>query len=377
MKSQSSLTILLSAVVVFLVLWVYYQFKFTGIETRVVKSFELAKFSKYLDVTKVFSRTSLILSSHNAADDVASKGGLAGTEMARSWICNGPTPPDVKEVRFFLSDETLVLLNRYIESFHMEDVLKVNVTNFTCVDIPVEQGDVEQGKYDERYPVNAYGSEISVSRESEIVSSKNDLSDEIALVRLWYMYRKFKEWTDTYGPTYASRMCSCLEMICPCPRKGIAGSELCKSCPGYKTCVDNTIEWALKQLKGVFNDPDVICTANLYCCYYEHEPCAPAPDYCEFWDAPYCKDCNLVEPRELCVEKISFSDSPEEEYGLVWDDVRGSNKAWFECKDYKYFVSTPLGTKQLDFRVDATTVFHRKGCIACNPCPFVCECRGC
>lgn len=347
-KSQSSLLILLAIVAVVSIVWVLTLFSQASIQTQVLQGDLLLKLAKYLDLLKGISRNSLILSVHRATYFVA-----GGSD---TYICNQPTPPKTDEIRYQLSNETLSALNSYLSKINFtESVLTYNISNFTCVDYPAEESKLNSGIYDEKFSVGTYGSNIQITSNENNISSKNDIFETISKDRFWFLYRKFKKWSETTG--VVDEFCgSCLNSWCSCP----TGSNLaCDSCPPFVQCVNSILENSRKQLVELINDPYVECSADLICCVAESTECPPKGDsVCKSWnDAPSCLGCQLDRHDDLCIKKIASQLSYEaaiDPYRCeAWRENKAAITASFSCVDKKYELSVPpTGERYLRFSVN-------------------------
>lgn len=248
-KSQSSLLVLVSLVGIFLIAWISSLFLSISSSQRSVEETLLSKIMMYLDYIKGFTRDAFILAVHAETRYVASQGGHAASmSYPRSWICNSDVSPSVDEVRFFLSNETMDSLNDYIKNFKINDLPMINITNSTCVDYDVNENTVFSGKNDEKFNVGSYGSRAKVVFENNTVSSGNEVYEEIAQDRFWFMYRKFKEWMPAAENILVGGTCSCLSEICNCPVSHEPGGcyPCQETCPGFNLCLESIVESARK-----------------------------------------------------------------------------------------------------------------------------------
>ena len=313
---------------------------------------KLSKISNYLDILKGYSRHALLLSSYAATKKVALSGGeINEVGIPRNWICNEDVSPDVEDVRYFLSEETLEYLNRYLENSEIEDLPEQDVEPYTCVDYDVNG--VLDGKNDEGFNVSSYGSKIRVTLEDDVVSSENNVYEEIVENRFWFMYRKFKEWTPEGARILNNSVTDCLQHVCDCPSMDSDGvCESCRNtCEKFQNCIEKTIKNALAELK--FDYPYVTCDANLIGCYYNRGMCDE------------CNRCQKEEPEELCVKELGLqSNGNTEPLNILYfqgDEVCGSMEAIFTCTDYKYLLSVE-GERNLEFSVRATIVLEDYDC---------------
>lgn len=316
-----------------------------------------------MDILKGFSRHALLLSSHAATKQVALSGGEVNeVGIPRNWICNEgeDVSPEVEDVRYFLSEETLKYLNRYLENSGIEDLPVQDIKNYTCVDYDVDDN-VLSGENEEKFNVGSYGSKIRVTLEDDVVSSDNDVYEEITENRFWFMYRKFNEWVQ--NQTLYDDVNDCLQDVCDCGTPmgsdGICGS--CEVCPDFQDCIKEAINGTLANLD--FNDPDVTCEANLIGCYYELGMCGAG------WSPPEgeCDKCQTEDAEELCAIGLSFQSNDNPEFlnkiyfqGPV-DDACGSMEANFTCTDNKYLLSVE-GERNLIFSVRATIEVKQYTC---------------
>jgi hypothetical protein len=344
---------------IFTILLIINIFSRTASEKRMISRTELSKLSTYLDFFKGFSRAALLFSVHAGTKTVAGFGGeISKSGLPRNWICNFDVSPSVDEVRYFLSNQTLEYLNRYVPNMKIEDLPQINVSNFTCVDFDVNNA-VFSGAYDEAFNVSALGSEINVSLQENMVSSKNEIYEEIEKVRFWYMYRKFKEWASS--TRFRDYVASCEPILCQkytCNYFDFA----CSDDADLEGCVNNAVQNALKELNSIFNDKYVKCKATLTCCNAVAMKCQQPPP-CE-----KCCACEKEEAGELCGKKYVQTSSSKFSYTQsdnpykisfsgtgcsYWQGNRLDVEADFSCTDEKYLLSVP-GDRKLTFTVHAT-----------------------
>ena len=351
-KSQSSLLVLVTVVAIISVAWVGNLFSQESQLSRIFQSEEFIKLAKFLDILKGISRNSLILAAHRGTYTVAGRG--------ESYICNGPTPPKLEEIRYALSNETNSILNNYLKNINFtEKVLSYNVTPSTCADYPMDESKLSSGKNDENFSVGSYGSSVSVVTVENNVTSKNDNFETITQNRFWFLYRKFKQWSES--SSLASDVCSC---VC---------SGVCNGCDQM------VLEKARKLLETTIGDKYVKCYFQKNCCY-EEVVLYNGPEYdgCITWEnAKGCPLCYLDRKSDLCIKKVSFSEKTDEGTKVIKEaepkkisfspgsstENRAILKATFTCIDEKYELSVPpVGKRNLLFSVDAT-IFLRSLCI--------------
>jgi len=386
-KSQSGLLILIGLVTVFITIWMINMFTSTTQQKRIIETLKLSKLSKYLDFFKGFSRESLLLAVHKGTQSVAEHGGEWNEEgESRYWICNSDISPDIETVRFFLSETTKEYLNRYITNLKDEELTNLYITNVTCVDYDVNDNSVMSGKNDERFNVGAYGSNINISYENDSVQSTNNIYEEIAQDRFWYMYRNFKEWSQT--TSFPGCICGCLASGCCCP----AGDCLTDVCPSFKACVEKCFQKAKGELQSKF-DNYVKCSYTFDCCYIETQVCGNVQSPCEAWrDAPKCNNCFKTNPGPLCSKNLNLlgNDNNKKDYYTLrledeckgtcesWDEVRGAIEGGFYCKDKKYLLSTE-DDRKLIFSVNVMMNVKGKQCekvVKCKGSDDECVCNG-
>jgi hypothetical protein len=356
-KSQSSLLVLVSVIAILGVAWVGNIFSQQTDLSRIIESAGLTKLVKFLDVLKGVSRNSLILSAHRGTFFVAGKG--------ESYICNGPTPPAIDEIRFELTNASLDTLNSYVAHINFtEATLSFNMSNFTCVDFPMNDAALNSGIFDENFSVGAYGSVIQISSEENNASSKNSISEKITMNRFWFLYRKFRDWS--YKMSLTDDVCNCL-----CPQNVCSG------------CADASLESSRRLLEQTINDPEVECYVQKTCCHEEKvDYSGEYYSSCVEWPEAPCAVCSLDRHSDICTEKTPFSSIHEQQIENQsnesnievtnessssalgsgnYKEARGTVKATFSCIDKKYQLSLPAGSRNLLFSVDAT-VFLRTLC---------------
>jgi len=320
---------------------------------------KLSKISKYMDALKGYSRYALLLSVHAATQNITrGSGGISDTGVPRNWICNDDVSPDVDDFRFFLSEITLDYLNEYLAKAEIDDLPIQDIGEFTCVDYDVNDDSIEEN--DESFNVGAYGSTLEITLGDDVVSSSNDIYEEITQERFWYMYRVFKEWSGEEAERLKSGVCGCLIHVCGCgDSSDYSGDcESCgETCQRFQNCVESVIDDAGLRLKTRFNDPLIDCRANLVGCYHERGGSC-SYNKCKDWLAPKCNICEIEDAEELCVKSLSFQSNGDIEhldrlYFSGSSEARGSMEADFSCTDKKYFLSVE-GDRNLVFSIHAT-----------------------
>jgi len=278
-KSQTSLLILVGLVSLFMVLWIFSQFKIVRERLKGESELLFASFYKHSNEVKGFFRDALLLSVHQAEKYVASNGGEESpTGFPRTWIVNGrDTSPDVNHVRYFLSKRTLEILKEYVknflEIFNKNELIKLEKNrDYFCVDYDVKAQDVFSGKVDEDFNVGAYGLQLRLYYGSNEANVSADIYEKIPQNRFWYLYRGFKDWSSQYGPSLAACVCSCMSAICGCKDKG----ECSQTCNAFVSCLNSCAKNAAKGLKARF-DEYVECEGRVICCHQEKEPCGHLP----------------------------------------------------------------------------------------------------
>jgi len=343
-KAQSSLIVLMAMIGVFLISLILLFFRTESFRSQIIKGSQISRVSKYMDITKGFTRQSSLLSSHAAAYDIADKGGHS-VEGTRTWICNKPWDPSVDEVRFFLGQETLEFLNRYVENYDVKDPI-IFLNNFTCVNCDVSESTVTTGKNDEKFDIGAFGSDIKVILKEDNVTSKNEFGNEISRVRFWFLYRVFRQWAET--TTLPQDICSGLGLICGCP----AGMNRCSAhCPSFQIYSEEQIEKARQYLESLFTDPEYIkCTAILDCCVSAHGANTDNINSCISWEDMPCGGCNREEPGTLCGDSILKGEKPKVEPITIKGHTEQNN------------------TRFLKFNV-GVTIFWKRPCLCQSKCP--------
>jgi len=368
-KAQSSLLLLIVIVGISLVGLIYSYFSHASTIERITKSLSYRLTSVYLDYVKYFSRIALHFSVHEAVAKIAEQGGMhPGSEVSpRSWICGDKVDaPEVDEVRFSLSNETTNFLNNYIKNFESTTILKVNLSQVSCVDFKVDRDNLNAGKIDEDFEAVATGSNILIGGEGVNITSINDITEKISFLRFWFMYRKFYEWVQKYGPEYIQDTCKDMSKICECRNSGP-----CEICPPLLHALKASAQDKVNKLEKVFNDPYIKCYYRITCCAHEYENCPPEFDptqvgYCKRWeDAPACKECIKAPWQQPCGLGLQGECTGTCTY---YAEVKTSFKTTFGCIDNKYFVSTPNGTKPLEFKIDTTIYLRKFDCYKGLPC---------
>jgi len=358
----------------------------------------MIRLTKYLDFLKGYSRTALVFSTHTAAKSVANSGGsgaFSGATGPRNWICNSAIPPDVNEVRFFLSNETLRILNTFIENenkIKKDEMIDYFVEKFKCVDYDVSEYSVDSGVNDLRFNVGAYGSTVNASFKTDSVVSQNDIYLEISKIRFWYMYRVFKNWVKDITPKLMTEVCGCEETLCLCPE---FSKDSCEKCEPLMNCIRYILDSARKELEERLEDNDMDdgidfdCDVKIDCCYAEMHDCEEYEIGCKDWKNYACYEC--VKPENVpdtCSKSFIFS-TESVDYGSVdyenltilslnpgtcgvcrqWRKNKASVIATFYCTDKKYALSVE-DVKHLTFGVKATISLEKP-----VSCEYIEECE--
>lgn len=367
LKSQSSLLIAVVILGIVISFIIFNLFVETGTKERALRSIFLNEISKYLDFSKGFLRTSFIYSSHLASSRVAHFGGL-GTSIKpvepRTWICNGPTPQEPEEIKFWLNDETLRILNNYTKILNLQkELVLINASSFSCVNYEAENSKIFNGYYDEGFfNISGEGCKVNVSsiKTPDFVSSLANLKVLLPQDRIFYLYRNFYDWANEEGEALVSRICGCIELICDC-----AGNGDCEQCNPLQECIHSNFALSKEILQSKF-DEYVECWYTIQCCKFESQSCPLDKDArCLLWDTRKCEGCYIPPSQSSC--KVSFStleeatvkttlkfltqEECEEKKCEYWQENRETMYGIFECTDKKYYLSLKDGTGPLTFRV--------------------------
>jgi hypothetical protein len=400
MKSQSSLLIAVGILAFVIFFMIFNLFTEVKIKERITRSIFLDMISKYLDFLKGFLRTSLIYSSHLASNGVAFFGGVGPSLRPvepRTWICNGPTPPEPLEIKFWLNNETLQILNNYTRLFNFQkDLFILNASPFSCLNYEVEDSKIFSGEYDEGFfNISAEGCRVNVSSIStpDFATSLSNLRVLLPQNRIWYLYRKFYEWAQEEGKALPSRICGCIELICNCPGLGVCKTD----CPALYQCIDNNFNISKEILQSKF-DEYVKCTYTIHCCEFESQfkfPCEENPN-CLNWETERCEGCYMPPYGDSC--KVSFSptfstfkfltqEECKQKKCEYWQENREVVYGIFECTDEKYYLSLKDGTGPMTFRVSVRISLRKPySCYTSKPCemknnecvcPLTAWCRPC
>ncbi len=365
-KGQTSLILLVMLVGVVTLLLITNTYSSTKKIEKQERELLLTKMQSYFEMAKGFSRNALLVAVHKAVQDVAAHGGEIPytSGMTRSWICNGADKsPSVKEVRYHLSRYSLMLLNNFTNNFKVDDIVKVNLGKFKCVDFDVSESTVGSGENDEGFHAGAYGSVLNVSYDSYLLNSTNDVYDWFGKIRFWYLYRKFKEWVRGAAGEYIACVCRCTPLICGCKQT----SGECSKCGKFYSCLVDCKKRLLSELQQEFaGDEYVECDATISCCEMQLSACETPPTACKPWEnPPRCGGCSFTPSSELCVEsiqvkegKLFFPKAGEGECSgecKFWGEPKSAVRMNFYCIDKKYLLSTggSSGNRRLIFSVDA------------------------
>ncbi|OGI15087.1 hypothetical protein A3K63_03840 [Candidatus Micrarchaeota archaeon RBG_16_49_10] len=365
MKGQSSILIILAMVVVVMVTWAFASFNQANISGREVFSLMMSKVTGKMDTLRGFFKDALTLSGYAASD-------IVGNDENKTFYCNGPSVPSENEMRVMLSDQSVEILNAYKNNLKFNDpLLTVKIKDFTCVDIP-NDGRVKSGQYDEGFNINAYGSDIQVIREENVINGSNDVFEYVTDDRFWFLYRKISYWVDNNGGFIYSHMCNCLDNL-DCTSKNACDSG---QCPVFGSCVEDAFKIYANSLKKYINDQYVTCSGVPNCCATEKGPsCQPDPrTSCDLLDYGECFDCKNYS-SELCIDKISAQTCG----GVCsyWESGKASVNGLITCRDEKYQLSVPGKDRHLEFTIEIVSSLEKNGInVDVWNCDSNCECQG-
>jgi len=346
-----------------LISWTIYNIYYgSSYQSLVFEESKLDTMRNEMEKIKGFSRQSLIYSSHQSLTEHAVASGMM-TE-AGPWICNGADPPSVADTVECLEKYTEYHVNAYLRNYSTEVPIELNIQNFSEAEFDVTESDVLSGAHDEgEMYVVLRDAKIGMSSREIEMSDLINIETEIDKNRFWYMYRIFTEWAETN--MFGDGICSC--------------ASSCGDC----ACAENVAQESLFDLQNRF-DMFVICDSQIKCCTNEHgDICGESG--CEDWiqDVCFdpcgfeCTDPNLIFEGPNVTNLTSYGEMPEDKLSLqaagchayIPIENRLASVYTFRCIDYKYYVPTTSGPKELMFSVDAFGTFYDlDGCITEEPC---------
>jgi len=193
-----------------------------------------------LEFTKRFLSQNLIFSSQSSSLDIAANG---GTQFgATYWYCDSePTPPEINEVNFAISNQSLSLLNAYIATIPDSEISKmgVQVSNYGCVGVydPESTNCLQQDSSNCQgfQTSGSQGGTIDVTTPSPVQYSGSITADANSNRFYWIYYK-------LYDDTMKSGLLRSISegMRAACPNRNMNGQArlefaLSKLCDHYET----------------------------------------------------------------------------------------------------------------------------------------------
>jgi hypothetical protein len=231
-----------------------------------------------LEFAKRFLTQNLIFSSQSSSLDIAANG---GTQFGVTyWYCDSdPTPPEINEVNFALSNESLSLLNAYVASVPDSELAQMNITvsNYGCVGVD-DPGSTNCLQQDSSHcqgfqTTGTLGGTINVIAPSP-VQYTGSIAADASNNRFFWIY--YKLYDDTKNSGLLRTIASGMRAACPnsgdtAVRLQIALSKVCDYYENLFAEPDGT--------KYVTCEMKILCldTANPVACV--NTPCdRPQPD---------------------------------------------------------------------------------------------------
>jgi len=212
-----------------------------------------------LEETKRVLTQNIIYSVQSTALDTASNG---GTQYGVTyWYCDSePTPPELSEVNFAMSNGTLNLLNAYIASFPDSELAKagVQVTNYGCSGIydPGQTNCMQQDSAQCQgfQASGTQGGTIQVTTPSQVQYTGSIAADATSNRFYWIYYK-------LYDDTKKSGLLSTI------------ATGLRAACPNRGLSADGRLQFALSKVcdyyESLFAEPDgtkyVKCDLQILC----------------------------------------------------------------------------------------------------------------
>lgn len=379
MSGQSSIIILVMIIATILILWGSSIFRQTSV-TNIITTMELFnKFARYLDIIKGLSRNLLRLSAYKATYDVAQK--------ERAYYCNGGYAPSYKVLVHDLEEISNKTFNSYLKNLVFSDpLLKINVTNSTCISFDVDEAKLNAGLLDESFNISEYRSTIKIIADNNNIFSENDIySENVIRNRFWLLYRGFKRWSEQ-TKIFESACDDCASAACHC------ASESCEGCPAFNDCLKSkVIKKAVIELDKIFNDPYIECSGVPECCNINSFNDCSLLTPCGIWDTDRCMRCDVDRNENLCIDDLKaalfhgLAEAQEQDDSwyrcrLYSKTVKLSVGIAFTCADKKYTIQVPGDDRYIKFTVGVYFSLQRSGLCPSyidtqNPPANACECQ--
>ena len=316
---------------------------------------DIKKIDTARNVIESFKAFSLLSLEYSAQQTLREGACTSGTITTGAWICNNPTPPDIKGIIDCHNKYITYYFSVYLDKFNISLPLNFKIKHGNCEE-KIDKDKIFDGEYDEgNFWIGCKNLSISVYSEDLANYEEFNISLFLTKNRFWYLFRNFYEWAlkNVYG-----------KCICEC-------TSSCQGCECVKKCA----KLALEDLKQRF-DENVSCKIEEKCCYRElGEICLPPSD-CLTWKnpkkckvglcgGPFCEILKqkkeLCKPKKIRVKKGGIrllGESNKEEnsitcYSEIWQENKISATHTYSCEDYKYFIPSDKGPIPLIFKVTA------------------------
>jgi len=212
-----------------------------------------------LEFTKRFLTQNLIFSSQSSSLDIAANG---GTQFGVTyWYCDSqPTPPEINEVNFAISNESLSFLNAYVATVPDSEIAKMGVlvSNYGCAGV-YDPGSTNCLQQDSSHcqgfqTSGTQGGEIQVTTPSPVQYTGSITADANSNRFYWIYYK-------LYDDTKKNGLLSTIS------------EGLRAACPNQNMNVQSRLQFALSKLcdhyESLFTEPDgtkyVKCEMQILC----------------------------------------------------------------------------------------------------------------
>jgi len=196
-----------------------------------------------LELAKQFLTQNLKFSSETSSLDIAANG---GTQFGSTyWYCDSePTPPEVNEVNFALSNETLNFMNAYVQTIPNSNLAKsgIQVSKYNCAGV-YDKGQATCMQQDSTQcesfqTTGTQGGTIQITKPAQ-VQYTGDIAADVSPDRFYWMY--YKLYDDTKNSGLLRAIASGLRDTCPTRTTGAQPSQarlqfaLQKACDHYES----------------------------------------------------------------------------------------------------------------------------------------------
>ena len=315
-------------------IWSAYQLSVGGVGPTVTKRTAEDMAVAKLENTKLLVGQALRFGAMESSMQVASQGGTK--EAVTYWYCNGePTPPELEEVEFAISNKSLAYVNAYIKTLKDDEEFKkmgVEVSEYDCVGIYPPEKDVCLVEDCEHFDTGVSGGFIDVKEPAKATYSSGIETTEYP-TRFWTHYYRLYDFFKS--KKIFNIIINSIQGQCPGPDPMIKKARV-------------AMEDVCDQIEQLL-DPEYVECKVIELCEPDDVSCLNAP-------------CERYFDEELCFKKAIFSGG-EEQFPGERISAQGEGvtmRVKFEITDHKF---KPLAKEDVQWNLYAVFEIGETECV--------------